>query len=315
MKWKVGSGSAFKWKAGSGSAFEWCGSATPVLNEVKILAKKFFYIFSTKNISLLIYGPLLFICIYFPVLLLRVFLCRMPGFFFLSVIFPVFFPPFSSAPVEKHSVPWSVRCRSVYVLDLHACTYISKMRKVFYFRSAESAFLPKNERGSLALYSSWRQEGITGLLSTLTGKKKIFRILTRLCSKSSKSCVFVPHMLNCMVKKGHASVLYLKYNIEILYCMCWGMEGCKLVSRLAGSLLALWRLSFTLHTTFHPHLRMSTDVRRSHGVCPYLFILFNSVADPGCLSRIRVISIPDPNFFYPGSASKNLNIFSPKNSF
>jgi hypothetical protein len=38
------------------------------------------------------------------------------------------------------------------------------------------------------------------------------------------------------------------------------MEGCKLVSRLAGSLLALWRLSFTLHTTFHPHLRMSTDV-------------------------------------------------------
>jgi hypothetical protein len=52
------------------------------------------------------------------------------------------------------------------------------------------------------------------------------------------------------------------------------MEGCKLVSRLAGSLLALWRLSFTLHTTFHPHLRMSTDVRHSHRVCPHSFILF-----------------------------------------
>jgi hypothetical protein len=26
-----------------------------------------------------------------------------------------------------------------------------------------------------------------------------------------------------------------------------------------------------------------------------------SVADPGCLSRIQVFSIPDPNFFHPGS--------------
>jgi hypothetical protein len=36
----------------------------------------------------------------------------------------------------------------------------------------------------------------------------------------------------------------------------------------------------------------------------------NSVADPGCLSRIRIFSIPDPNFFYPGSASKNLSILT-----
>ncbi len=27
----------------------------------------------------------------------------------------------------------------------------------------------------------------------------------------------------------------------------------------------------------------------------------NSVADPGCLSRIRIFSIPGPNFFHPGS--------------
>ncbi len=53
----------------------------------------------------------------------------------------------------------------------------------------------------------------------------------------------------------------------------------------------------------------------------------NSVADPGCLSRIpdttffhpgselfpsriRIVSIPDPNFFHPGSASKNLSILT-----
>lgn len=73
-------------------------------------------------------------------------------------------------------------------------------------RSAESAFLPNSEKGGLALLTSWRQEGVTGLLSTLTG-----------------------------------------------------LEGCALVSWLAGSLLAIWRLSCTLHTSFHPHLRMSTD--------------------------------------------------------
>jgi hypothetical protein len=32
-----------------------------------------------------------------------------------------------------------------------------------------------------------------------------------------------------------------------------------------------------------------------------------SVADPGCLSRIRLFSIPDP-----GSSSKNLSILTPK---
>jgi hypothetical protein len=38
----------------------------------------------------------------------------------------------------------------------------------------------------------------------------------------------------------------------------------------------------------------------------------SSVADPGCLSRIRLFSIPNPKyeFFHPGSASKN--VFQPK---
>jgi hypothetical protein len=36
----------------------------------------------------------------------------------------------------------------------------------------------------------------------------------------------------------------------------------------------------------------------------------NSLVDPGCLSRI-----PDQNFFHPRSASKNLNILTPKNGF
>ncbi len=44
-----------------------------------------------------------------------------------------------------------------------------------------------------------------------------------------------------------------------------------------------------------------------------------SVADPGCLSRIRLFSIPDPgsripdpNCLHPGSASKNLSILTLK---
>jgi hypothetical protein len=37
-----------------------------------------------------------------------------------------------------------------------------------------------------------------------------------------------------------------------------------------------------------------------------------SVADPGCLSRIRLFSIPDPNCLHPGSSSKNLCILTPK---
>jgi hypothetical protein len=38
------------------------------------------------------------------------------------------------------------------------------------------------------------------------------------------------------------------------------------------------------------------------------------VADPGCLSRIRIFSVPDPYFFIPdpGSASKNLSILTQK---
>ncbi len=37
-----------------------------------------------------------------------------------------------------------------------------------------------------------------------------------------------------------------------------------------------------------------------------------SVADPGCLSPIQIFSIPDPNFFYPGSAPKNSSILTQK---
>ncbi len=40
------------------------------------------------------------------------------------------------------------------------------------------------------------------------------------------------------------------------------------------------------------------------------FNIFCSVADPWCLSRIRLFSIPDPNCLHPGSASKMLT-FSP----
>jgi hypothetical protein len=37
-----------------------------------------------------------------------------------------------------------------------------------------------------------------------------------------------------------------------------------------------------------------------------------SAVNPGCLSLIRIFSIQDPNFFHPGSASKNLSILIPK---
>jgi hypothetical protein len=37
--------------------------------------------------------------------------------------------------------------------------------------------------------------------------------------------------------------------------------------------------------------------------------VFCSVADPGCLSQIQLFSIPDPNFFHPGSASKYLSTY------
>jgi hypothetical protein len=44
-------------------------------------------------------------------------------------------------------------------------------------------------------------------------------------------------------------------------------------------------------------------------------LISSSVADPVCFSRIRMFSIPDPKFFQPGSASKNLSILTPKNWF
>ncbi len=53
----------------------------------------------------------------------------------------------------------------------------------------------------------------------------------------------------------------------------------------------------------------------------YLKVLYpinitsTSVADPGCLSRIRLFSIADPTFFHPGSTSKNLIILTQKKWF
>jgi hypothetical protein len=40
-----------------------------------------------------------------------------------------------------------------------------------------------------------------------------------------------------------------------------------------------------------------------------------SVADPGCLSQIRLFSIPDPNCLHPRSSSKNLSILTQKKWF
>jgi hypothetical protein len=55
----------------------------------------------------------------------------------------------------------------------------------------------------------------------------------------------------------------------------------------------------------------------------YTVIVLDSVADPGCLSWIRLFSIPEPNCLHPGSlipdphpgsSSKNLSILTPKKS-
>ncbi len=42
-----------------------------------------------------------------------------------------------------------------------------------------------------------------------------------------------------------------------------------------------------------------------------------SVADPGCLFRIPIFSVPDPNFFHPGSRTriKEFKYVSPKKLF
>jgi hypothetical protein len=52
--------------------------------------------------------------------------------------------------------------------------------------------------------------------------------------------------------------------------------------------------------------RVETNADSQH--CKFYF----SVSDPGCLSRIRIFSIPDPNFFHPGSESRNLSIVAQK---
>jgi hypothetical protein len=49
----------------------------------------------------------------------------------------------------------------------------------------------------------------------------------------------------------------------------------------------------------------------------YLNLIHNSVADPECLSRIRLFFIPDPNFFHAVSRFyiKEFKSFNPKNGF
>ncbi len=49
----------------------------------------------------------------------------------------------------------------------------------------------------------------------------------------------------------------------------------------------------------------SSAIRGSPTQVPVQF----SVADPGCLSRNRLFSIPDPNFFHPGSTSSAIRGF------
>ena len=51
---------------------------------------------------------------------------------------------------------------------------------------------------------------------------------------------------------------------------------------------------------------------------PKIFsMLISIIADPGCLSRIRIFSIPDPNFSHPGSRihNKEFKYFNPKKCF
>jgi hypothetical protein len=58
-------------------------------------------------------------------------------------------------------------------------------------------------------------------------------------------------------------------------------------------------------------------VRETPGVTCKKNQILNSVADPGCLSRIRLLSIPDPNCFHPGSRIriKEFKYFNPKKWF
>ncbi len=68
------------------------------------------------------------------------------------------------------------------------------------------------------------------------------------------------------------------------------------------------------------------DANKKYLIFPSLFAyyskVFFSVADLGYLSRIRIFSIPDPNFFHPGSKFspsripiKEFKYFNPKNCF
>jgi hypothetical protein len=53
---------------------------------------------------------------------------------------------------------------------------------------------------------------------------------------------------------------------------------------------------------------------RARQINPQVHIFVVSVADSGCLSRIRIFSVPDPNFFHPGSriCIKEFKYFYPK---
>jgi hypothetical protein len=59
--------------------------------------------------------------------------------------------------------------------------------------------------------------------------------------------------------------------------------------------------------------------RKLRQSCIQCFFSYFSVADPGCLSRIRIFSIPDPGsrseFFQSRISIKEFNNFNPKNDF
>jgi hypothetical protein len=61
------------------------------------------------------------------------------------------------------------------------------------------------------------------------------------------------------------------------------------------------------------HVDLGNVLMRSQ-INPETTKLFSGVADPGCLSRIRLFSIPDSNFFHLGSRIhiKEFKYFNPK---
>jgi hypothetical protein len=82
--------------------------------------------------------------------------------------------------------------------------------------------------------------------------------------------------------------------------------------------LQVWRSGLATGSDYHKDLEV---VLRHFGGCSGKrgHIMPTSVADPGCLSRIRFLSIPDPGteFSHPRSRIriKEFRYFNPKNSF